>query len=204
MIHNKKVVMTVDIATSSVLTVIETTGFFAPIVFIFFHMIRQFLLIPVVVVCIAGGVLFGAELGTIYSVVGLTGASMIFYFISKLFPVLLQRFEKMKVKWLGQYTQLSNGQIVILRMIPFVNFSLISLCILEKAKTFRKFMKLSFLTHIPSSFCFTFLGASLQTLAPIYLLLLVMVLLCLVYFLREKQVLIQWHDFFSREKKHDY
>jgi uncharacterized membrane protein YdjX (TVP38/TMEM64 family) len=196
--------MTIDIATSSVLTVIETTGFFAPIVFIFFHMIRQFLFIPVVVVCIAGGVLFGAEFGTVYSVIGLTGASMVFYLFSKVFPTVLQRFEKMKDKWLGHYTCLSTGQIIILRMIPFVNFSLISLCILEKTKTFRRYTKVSLFTHIPSSLCFTFLGASIQTLSPIYLILLVLVLFLLVYFLREKQALIQWHEFFAREKKHDY
>jgi uncharacterized membrane protein YdjX (TVP38/TMEM64 family) len=120
------------------------------------------------------------------------------------FPTLIQRFVKMKEKWLGSYTNLSIGQIVILRMIPFVNFSLISLCILEKAKSFRNYTKLSFLTHIPSSLCFTFLGASIQTLATSYLVVLVLVLLFLVYFLREKQALIQWHDFFTREKKHDF
>jgi uncharacterized membrane protein YdjX (TVP38/TMEM64 family) len=196
--------MTIEIATSSVLTAIETTGFFAPFVFILFHIIRQFLLIPVAVVCVAGGVLFGAEFGTIYSVIGLTGASMIFYLFSKVFPSLIQRFVKMKEKWLGTYTNLSIGQIVILRMIPFVNFSLISLCILGKAKSFRNYTKLSFLTHIPSSLCFTFLGASIQTLATSYLVVLVLVLLFLVYFLREKQALIQWHDFFTREKKHDF
>lgn len=194
----------IEIATSSVLTAIETTGFFAPFVFILFHIIRQFLLIPVAVVCVAGGVLFGAELGTIYSVIGLTGASVIFYLFSKVFPKIMNRFVKMKVKWLGTYTNLSIGQIVILRMIPFVNFSLISLCILEKAKTFRGYTKISLLTHIPSTLCFTFLGSMIQTLAPIYLIVVVLFLLYLVYFFREKQALIQWHDFFAREKKHDY
>jgi uncharacterized membrane protein YdjX (TVP38/TMEM64 family) len=197
--------MTIEIATSSVLTAIQTTGFFAPLVFILFHIIRQFLLIPVVVVCVTGGVLFGAELGSMYSVIGLTGASLTFYLFSRVFPTIIQRFVKMKAKWLGTYTNLSIGQIIILRMIPFINFSLISLCVLEKAKTFGRYAKLSFLTHIPSALSFTFLGASIQTLSPFFILAILFVLFFLVYFLREKQVLIKWNEFFvpSCEKEHD-
>lgn len=197
--------MTIELATSSVLTAIQTTGFFAPFVFILFHIIRQFLFIPTAVICVAGGVLFGAELGSMYSVIGLTGASITFFLFSKVFPTLIQRFVKMKVKWLGTYTNLSVSQIIILRMIPFINFSLISLCILEKAKTFGRYAKLSFLTHIPSATCFTFLGASIQALSPVYIIAILFVLVFLVYFFREKQVMIKWNDFFvtSQEKSQD-
>lgn len=197
--------MTIELATSSVLTAIQTTGFFAPLVFILFHLIRQFFLIPTAVICVAGGVLFGAELGSMYSVIGLTGASITFFLFSKVFPTLIQRFVKMKVKWLGTYTNLSVSQIIILRMIPFINFSLISLCILEKAKTFGRYAKLSFLTHIPSAICFTFLGASIQALSPAYIIAILFVLVFLVYFFREKQVMIKWNDFFvtSQEKSQD-
>ncbi|WP_299089529.1 VTT domain-containing protein [uncultured Metabacillus sp.] len=192
--------MTIELAASSMLTAIETTGFFAPLVFILFHLIRQFLLIPVVVVCIGGGIIFGAELGAMYSVIGLTGSSITFYLMAKLFPALMSRFIKMKQKWFGEYTKLSIGQIMILRMIPFVNFSLISLCIIERAKTFQSYTKLSLVTHIPSVLCFTFLGASLQALSPIMLLVIFVVLAFLVYFFREKQVLIKWNDFFVKQK----
>ncbi|HZH61557.1 MAG TPA: VTT domain-containing protein [Metabacillus sp.] len=192
--------MTIQLATSAVLTVIQTTGFFAPIVFILFHMIRQFLFIPVAVVCVAGGILFGAQLGSVYSVIGLTGSSITFYFISKLFPALLKRLMKMKEKWLGTYTNFSIMQIMILRMVPFINFSLISLCVLDKAKTFGRYTKLSFLTHIPSTLCFTFLGASIQALPPVALVGIVVGLFILFYYFREKQVFIKWNDFFMRER----
>lgn len=193
-------VITIELSTSSVLAVIQTTGYFAPLAFILFHIFRQFLFIPVAVVCVAGGMLFGVELGSIFSIIGLTGASITFYFISKVFPTLIQRFTKMKMKWLGTYTNLSIYQIVLLRMIPLINFSLISLCILEKAKTFRRYVKLSLLTHIPAAFCFTFLGATIQTLSPILVVAIFVLLLVLVYVFREKQALIKWHDFFVREK----
>lgn len=193
-------VITIELSTSSVLAVIQTTGYFAPLAFILFHIVRQFLFIPVAVVCVAGGMLFGVELGSIYSTIGLTGASITFYLISKVFPTLIQRFTKMRMKWIGTYTNLSIYQIVLLRMIPLINFSLISLCILEKAKTFRRYAKLSLLTHIPAAFCFTFLGSKIQTLSPILLIAIFVLLLVLVYVLREKQALIKWNDFFVREK----
>ncbi len=192
--------MTIQLATSTVLTVIQTTGFFAPFVFILFHMIRQFLLIPVAVVCVAGGILFGTQLGSVYSIIGLTGSSITFYLITKLFPTLMNRFVKMKEKWLGNYTSFSLIQIIILRMIPFINFSLISLCILEKTKTFSRYTKISFLTHIPSTLCFTILGASIHSLPPIFLVAIVITLFVLIYYFREKQVCIKWNDFFLREK----
>ncbi len=192
--------MNIQLATSTVLSVIQTTGFFAPIAFILFHLLRQFLFIPVAVVCIAGGILFGAQLGSVYSVIGLTGSSIVFYFVTKLFPKLMNRFIKMKERWLGTYTNFSIIQIVILRMIPFVNFSLISLCILDKAKTFGRYTKLSFFTHIPSTILFTFLGASIQALPPVLLAGIVVVLFILIYYFREKQVFIKWNDFFVREK----
>lgn len=197
---NMKVVMKIQLATSTVLTAIETTGFFAPLVFILFHIIRQFLLIPVAIVCLAGGILFGTLPGSLYSVIGLTCASITFYFFSKLFPIFINRFVKMKEKWLGAYTNLSIMQIIILRVIPFVNFSLISLCILDKTKTFRRYTKVSFLTHIPSTLCFTCLGASIQTLSPLLIAGIVMMLLALIYFFREKQAFIKWSDFFVKEK----
>lgn len=196
---------TIEIVAASVLTAIKTTGFFAPFAFILFHVLRQFLFIPVAVVCVAGGALFGVGLGSLYSVIGLTSASLTFYFMTKMFPALLQRFVKMKVRWLGAYAQLSVRQMIILRMIPFVNFSLISLLILEKAKTFRHYAKLSFLTHIPSALFFTFLGSFIQALSPVMMIALIAVLFFLVYMCREKQVMIKWCDFFvpAHEKSHD-
>ncbi|MDE5052299.1 hypothetical protein NDK25_07960 [Niallia taxi] len=49
---------------------VEIGGVLAPIAMILFHTLRQVLFIPPVLVCIAGGVLFGVTFGTIYSVIG--------------------------------------------------------------------------------------------------------------------------------------
>jgi len=193
------VVRTIELATSTVLTAIQTTGFFAPLFFVCFHIIRQFLFIPVAVVCVAGGLLFGTFFGSILSIIGLTCASLTFYLFSKVFPSLIERFVGMKVRWLGAYTSLSTIQIILLRMIPFVNFSLISLCIFEKTKTLGRYTKLSFITHIPSATFFTFLGAAIHNLSPVLIAAFMIGLLLLTYLFREKQVFIKWSDFFVKD-----
>ena len=55
-----------------VLGYIQTGGALTPFIFIAFHILRQPLFIPVFVVCIAGGILFGPVFGAIYSIIGLT------------------------------------------------------------------------------------------------------------------------------------
>lgn len=61
---------------SLLLVLMEAGGVFAPLAFILFHLLRSFLFIPVPVVLISGGVLFGTLWGTLYSVVGLMGVSL--------------------------------------------------------------------------------------------------------------------------------
>ena len=56
-----------DEGLSILFVMVEVGGIWAPIVFIFFHIFRQFLFIPVSLVCMAGGILFGSVFGTIFS-----------------------------------------------------------------------------------------------------------------------------------------
>jgi uncharacterized membrane protein YdjX (TVP38/TMEM64 family) len=188
----------IDLATAAVVSTVQSTGFLAPLFFIFMHILRQFLFIPVIVICIIGGVLFGTHFGTFYSIIGLTVASLSFYIISKQFPSFLQRFSGLKKKWLGKYTKLSVGQITVLRMIPFVNFSVLSLCILDRSASFKEYAKLSFWTHIPAAFCFTSFGAYFGKLSLITTIVLIGILIIFVYLLRERRVIIKWNDFFIK------
>ncbi|USK32848.1 VTT domain-containing protein [Bacillus sp. F19] len=193
-----KEVRTIDLATSAVVSTVQSTGFLAPLFFIFMHILRQFLFIPVVVICIIGGILFGTQFGTFYSIIGLTVASISFYTLSKQFPSFLERFSGLKKKWLGNYTRLSVGQIIVLRMIPFVNFSILSLCILDRSTSFKDYAKLSFWTHIPAAFCFTSFGAYFGKFSLVTTIVLIGTLILFVYLLREKRVIIKWHDFFAK------
>src|SRR5690625_5676926 len=51
------------------MTYIELGGLFAPVLFISFHLLRPLFFLPVVFICISGGVLFGTVAGAIYSLI---------------------------------------------------------------------------------------------------------------------------------------
>ena len=84
-----------------VLSYIQSGSVFMPFMFIAFHVLRQLLFIPVIVVCISGGILFGPVLGTIYSIIGLTLSNLCFYFIIGKFPKTRDKLLLLKDKLFG-------------------------------------------------------------------------------------------------------
>ncbi|MFC8574687.1 TVP38/TMEM64 family protein, partial [Heyndrickxia sporothermodurans] len=86
---------------------VEGSAVLAPFMFILFHVLRQFLFIPVAVVCMAGGILFGSLLGIIYSLAGLMLLSVLFYGCIKKMPKTYEKLLKIKLKCFGQYAKLT-------------------------------------------------------------------------------------------------
>jgi uncharacterized membrane protein YdjX (TVP38/TMEM64 family) len=184
---------------SLLLIMVEAGGIMAPLAFVVFHLLRSFLFIPVSVVIVAGGVLFGTLWGTIYSVIGLMGVSVFFYvFIDKM-PKTQERIIKIKNRWFGEYRNLTVGQIAILRLIPFVHYHLLSFCLKQRKPKFKEYMRASFVTNIPIALFFTIFGEYISTFTPSVIGMILIGLTCLVYLLREKQNVIKWRDFFKRK-----
>ncbi|MDQ1001263.1 putative membrane protein YdjX (TVP38/TMEM64 family) [Neobacillus niacini] len=186
---------------SLLLIMVEAGGIFAPLAFVVFHLLRSFLFIPVSVVVIAGGVLFGTLWGTIYSVIGLMGVSVFFYVFIDRMPKTQERIIKLKNRWFGEYRNLTVGQIAILRLIPFVHYHLLSFCLKQRKPKFKEYMKVSLLTNIPISFFFTIFGEYISTFTPSLIIMILLGLTFLVYLLREKQNVIKWKEFFKRTKE---
>lgn len=176
---------------------IESTGLMAPLIFIVAHLIRPFFFIPVPVICIVGGILFGSVFGTIYSIIGLTILSIVFYFLYRQVPSLSKKINQLKLKWLGDRVNFTIGQIAILRLIPFINFHLLSLCIMDVTRNFRQYAKGSFYTNIPVALLFTVFGQFIREFSTTIILAILLALTLLFYLLREKQVIIKWHEFFN-------
>jgi uncharacterized membrane protein YdjX (TVP38/TMEM64 family) len=184
---------------SLLLIMVEAGGIMAPLAFVVFHLLRSFLFIPVSVVVVAGGVLFGTLWGTIYSVIGLMGVSIFFYvFIDKM-PKTQERIIKIKNRWFGEYRNLTVGQIAILRLIPFVHYHLLSFCLKQRKPKFKEYMRASLVTNIPIALFFTIFGEYISTFTPSVIGMILIGLTCLVYLLREKQNVIKWRDFFKRK-----
>ena len=186
---------------SLLLVLIEAGGVFAPLAFILFHLLRSFLFIPVPVVLISGGVLFGTLWGTLYSVIGLMGVSLFFYAFIDRMPKTHGRLVKIKVRCFGEYRNLTVGQIAIIRLIPFVHYHLLSFCLKQKTPLFNDYMKASLLTNIPIAIFYTSFGEYISYFTPSIIILILLVLTALVYLLREKQHAIKWREFFKATEK---
>src|SRR5690625_3424632 len=113
----------------------------APVLFILLHVMRPILFIPVTLICIAGGLVFGIVPGIILSIIGLLLSSMSFYFIANVMPSLTKRLIKMKKRIVGKDTSLTTGQMTILRLIPFIHYHLLSFIIYESSTGFKSYLK---------------------------------------------------------------
>src|SRR5699024_11265573 len=87
-----------ELAGHYIMVFIETGGLLAPILFISFHLLRPLFFLPVVFICVSGGVLFGTVAGTLYSVIGITLSSLIFYAIIRWLPNTFAKLVNLKQK----------------------------------------------------------------------------------------------------------
>lgn len=177
--------------------VLQTGGVFAPVVFIVLHLLRQFLFLPVGFICIIGGVLFGSVFGTVYSVIGITLTSIFFYVLFQRMPNLFQKVLKLKEKWVGRTAPFSVGQIAILRLLPFIHFHLISLCLIEMTSNLKEYTRASFVANVPLAVVYTTFGNWISNLNVQWMVMILIVLLLLFYLLRKKELIIPWEDFFE-------
>lgn len=182
---------------SVLLVLLGAGGIFAPIAFILFHLMRQFLFIPVTLVCLAGGVIFGAIFGTFFSLMGLLLNSICFYFLIGKMPKTYERLAKLKRKWFGEYRNLTVAQTAVLRLIPFIHFHMLNFCLMEKDREFSPYMRNNLLSNLPLAFFYSAFGSLISMFTPLVTAVIFLSLMVLVYLLREKVTVIKWQKFFS-------
>jgi uncharacterized membrane protein YdjX (TVP38/TMEM64 family) len=173
-------------------------GAFAPLLFIFLHLLRQFLFLPVGLICVLGGLLFGVVFGTIYSIIGITLVSVVFYGVVKRLPKAFNKVISMKERFFGRRSQLSVGQITILRIVPFVHFHLISLCILEVSSSFKEYTKTSLFTNVPLALLYTAFGSWISNMSLPVIVSFMGILIILFYLTRKREWIIKWNEFFQQ------
>lgn len=178
-----------------IMSYMQSGNLFAPIIFIMFHIIRQPLFIPVVVICIAGGLLFGPIYGTAYSLIGLTLSNVCFYLLIGKFPKTRDKLIGLKDKIFGN-RKLNTSQIAILRLIPFIHYYLLSFCLLETNRGLKKYIYLSFLTNIPLAVLYTIFGHSITGFSSTVIIIILFIICISLYLVREKQNVVPWKKFF--------
>jgi uncharacterized membrane protein YdjX (TVP38/TMEM64 family) len=186
-----------DESLSILFVMVEVGGVLAPIVFIFFHIFRQFLFIPVSLVCMAGGMLFGAVFGTIFSLLGLLLSSICFYFVIKKLPKTSEKLSKLRRKWFGEYRNVTVAQSAILRLIPFIHFHLLNFCLLEKNRSFNAYLKSSVISNLPLAFFYSVFGQFIREFTPPLIAIILFSLILLAYLFRERATVIKWEKFFN-------
>lgn len=186
-----------ELLSNHFIAFIEMGGLFAPILFISFHLLRPLFFLPVVFICVSGGILFGAVAGTFYSLIGITLSSMMFYGLIRWMPNTFVKLVQMRKKMIGKNLGLTTSQVAVLRLVPFIHFHLLSLCLIEISANFKDYTKASFLSNIPLAFVYTTIGQWISSLSPMYLFLFLLALLPLIYSLRHKEMIITWKEFFQ-------
>ena len=142
---------------------INGAGWLAPVLFVLLHVLRPLFFLPVIVVCIAGGVLFGFVEGAILSLIGLSLMSLVSYKLVNHFPKFRRNITRLKQKMFHDRT-ISVGQVMVLRIMPFVHFHLLSFYLMEMTKSFKDYMYYSVLGLILPAILYTAFGEAITEL----------------------------------------
>lgn len=137
-------------------------GLWAPLLYIVLYTVRPLIFFPASVLSIAGGLAFGAWLGTLYTIIGATfGAMLSFYVAKKLGKSLVRKkWSGNAAKIQGQMEQNGFFYVFLFRLIPVINFDLISYLAAFAKVRFSSFTLATFVGIIPGTFAYNFLGSS--------------------------------------------
>ena len=156
-------------------------GLWAPAMYIVIYTVRPLIFFPASVLSIAGGLAFGAWLGTLYTIIGATMGAMLSFYVAKTFGKSLVRKE-----WTGkagkvqsQMEQSGFFYVLLFRLIPFINFDLISYAAAFAKVRFTSFALATLIGIIPGTFAYNFLGSSFVSGNPKIILLAVVVFVIL-------------------------
>jgi uncharacterized membrane protein YdjX (TVP38/TMEM64 family) len=151
-----------EVDANSIRNWILSFGIWAPLIYIVIYTVRPLIFFPASVLSIAGGLAFGAWMGTIYTIIGATlGALLSFYVASTLGKSLVKK------QWSGNAAKIQsqmeqNGFLYVLmfRLIPVINFDVVSYLAAIAKVRFSSFALATVIGIIPGTFAYNFLGSS--------------------------------------------
>lgn len=151
-----------DVDANDLRNWILSFGLWAPIMYIVIYTIRPLVFFPASVLSIAGGLAFGAWMGTLYTIIGATLGAMLSFYVAKTLGKSL-----VKKEWTGNAGKIQaqmeqNGFLYVLlfRLIPVINFDLISYMAAIAKVRFTSFALATGIGIIPGTFAYNFLGSS--------------------------------------------
>lgn len=144
-------------------TAIQSVGSLAPILYLLIYSIAPVFFVPGWIITIAGGLAFGAVLGTALTVVGATiGATLAFFVARYLGRDFVARILKGKFKALDDQAAVHGFQVIFfLRLIPLVPFNVLDYAAGISKIGARDYILGTFLGIIPGTFAYVYLGSAL-------------------------------------------
>ncbi len=145
---------------------IKDAGIMGPLVIIGFFMIAVVINpLPSAPIALAAGFAYGHTLGTVYVVIGSVSGAFLAFLIARLLghDLLYKWFgEKLKLGLLGSQWGLM-GMIVVLRLLPFVSFDIVSYAAGLTEIRWWRFLIATITGIIPVSFILAHLGSEMAT-----------------------------------------
>lgn len=138
-------------------------GLFAPVIYMFIYTVRPLIFFPASILSIAGGLAFGALMGTIYTIIGATlGAVLSFIIARKLGRDITKKEWKGNARKIQEQME-NNGILYVLlfRFLPILNFDLISYLAGISKVRLSSFFFGTLIGIIPGTFAYNFLGSSI-------------------------------------------
>lgn len=147
---------------------VQSSGVAAPLVFVLIYAAAALLFIPGSVITLAGGALFGAVLGTIYSLTGATlGASTAFLLARYVGADWVERKTGGRLKQLKQGVESEGWRFVaFVRLMPLFPFNLLNYALGVTRIKFTHYVLATFIFMAPGAFAYSYLGyAGRETVA---------------------------------------
>lgn len=168
-------------------------GVWVPIIVLGVFTVRPFTLIPLSIVAVATGFLFGPYMGTMYIVLGtVLGAASSFLVMRILFSdSKIQDENKENIRALKENLEEHGFKFVLmLRLTPVLNFDLLTFICAKTKVDFWKYIAATAIGTIPGSAMFGFFGSSLLSFNPVNLIVLggVVVLLFALGFILKRHL----------------
>lgn len=170
-----------QIDANSIRNWILSFGIWAPIIYVIIYTVRPLIFFPASVLSIAGGLAFGAGLGTLYTIIGATLGALLSFSVARTLGTRLA-----SGKWTGNAGKIQsqmehNGffYVLLFRLIPVINFDLISYVAALAKVRFGSFALATLIGIIPGTFAYNFLGSSFVSGNPKIIILAVAVFIVL-------------------------
>lgn len=161
---------------------VQGFGVWAPVVMLGVFALRPFTLIPLSIIALSSGLIFGPYMGTLYNMIGtVIGAGTSFaalrFFTDEAH---IKDKEKSTLKdFKNELEEHGFKSVLMLRLVPGLNFDLLTFFCAKMRVVWWKFLFGTLVGTIPGSFMFGYFGSSLLELKPLNLLVFAAILLIL-------------------------